>query len=108
MYEIGLDPNYCRSQTMDGVGNMADKYSGVAARFTEQYPLTVYHYCSSHKLNLALCKSCSIKEVQICLDTLIKLGIFFKYSPKRTRQLEKAIDEVNENRPEDKIQKKKV
>ena len=91
---------------MDGAGNMAGKYSGVAARFTEQYPLTVYHYCSSHDLNLALCKSCSIKEVQICLDTLKKLGIFFKYSPKRTRRLERAIDEVNENRPEDKIQKK--
>ena len=91
-YEIGLDPNYCRSQTMDGAGNMAGKYSGVVARFTEQYPFTVYNYCSSHDLNLALCKSCSIKEVQICLDTFKKLGIFLKYSPK----LERAIDEINE------------
>lgn len=68
--EAGLDPNYCRSQTLDGAGNMAGNYSGVAARFMEQYPLTVYHYYSSHDLNLDLCKSCSIKEVQICLDTL--------------------------------------
>ena len=29
--KIGLDPNYYRSQTMDGAGNMAGKYSGVAA-----------------------------------------------------------------------------
>ena len=49
--EIGLDPNYCRSQSMDGAGNMAGKYSEVASRFTEQYPLTGYHDCTSHDLD---------------------------------------------------------
>ena len=40
------------------------------------------HYCSNHDLNLALCKSCEVKEVQLMLDTLKQLGIFFRYSPK--------------------------
>lgn len=107
MNAVGLDPNYCRSQTMDGAGNMSGKHSGCAARFKDQYPKAVYHYCSCHDLNLAISKSCSLKEVQICLDTLKKLGIFFKYSPKRTRRLEKAVDEVNDERTENKIDKKK-
>ena len=59
--EIGLDPNYCRSKTMDGAGNMAGKYSGVAARFTEQYPITVYHYSCSHDLNLLSGKAVPLK-----------------------------------------------
>ena len=58
-------------------------------------------------LILVSAKAVPLKKYNlICLDTLKKLGIFFKYSPKRTRRLERAIDEVNENRPEDKIQKK--
>ena len=95
----GLDIQFCRSQTMDGAGNMSGKQAGCAARFTKQCPRAVYHYCSSHDLNLALCKSCQVKEIHIMLDTLKQLGIFFKYSPKRSRRLEQAIEEVNESRP---------
>lgn len=99
MNAVGLDPNLCRSQTMDGAGNMSGKHSGCAARFKDQYPKAVYHYCSCHDLNLAISKS--------CLDTLKKQGIFFKYSPKRTRRLERAVDEINDERTENKIDKKK-
>lgn len=84
---------------MDGAGNMSGKHSGCAARFKDQYPKAVYHYCSCHDLNLAISKS--------CLDTLKKQGIFFKYSPKRTRRLERAVDEINDERTENKIDKKK-
>jgi len=39
---------------------------------------------------------------------LKQLGIFFKYSPKRSRRLETAVDHVNINRQEnDKITKTK-
>ena len=89
--EIGLYPNYCRSQTMDGEANMAGKYSGVAATFTEQYPLTVYHYCSSHDLNLALCKSCSIKEVQFNMSWHIKkAGDIFQILTKANKKTRKS------------------
>ena len=108
LIRVGLDPQKCRSQTMDGAGNMAGKNIGAAARFKAINPKAIYHYCSSHDLNLAISKSCQLKEVQICLDALKKLGIFFKYSPKRSRRLEMAVDEVNEDREEArKIYKKK-
>ena len=71
--------------TMDGAGNMAGKQMGCAARFSHLSPKAIYHYCSSHDLNLALCKSCQIKEVSLMLDALTQLGIFFRYAPKRSR-----------------------
>jgi hypothetical protein len=82
---------------MDGAGNMAGKQKGSAARFTNQYPRAVYH-----------CKSCNVKEVHVMLCSLKELGIFFKYSPKRSRRLEQAITTVNLDRSEDnKINKTK-
>ena len=93
--DVGLDIKNCRSKTMDGAGNMSGKNIGCAALFTKESPRAVYHYCSSHDLSLVLCKSCTISEIHIMLDTLKKLGIFFTYSPKRSRRLEKAVDEYN-------------
>ena len=86
----GLDVLTCRSMTMDGAGNMAGKQAGCAVRFTEQSPKALYQYCSSHDLNIALCKSCGIKEIHVMLDSVTQLGVFFKYSPKRSRRLEKS------------------
>jgi hypothetical protein len=48
----------------------AGKQKGSAARFTNQYPRAVYHYCCSHDLNLALRKSCNVKEVHVMLCSL--------------------------------------
>ncbi|WAQ94737.1 LOW QUALITY PROTEIN: P52K-like protein [Mya arenaria] len=105
--EVSFDTQLCRSQTMDGAGNMAGK-NGCPARFTRHSPRALYHYCSSHDLNLVLCKSCQVKEVHIMLDTMKQLGIFFKYSPKRSRRFEEAIEEVSTNKidAEKKIKRK--
>jgi hypothetical protein len=83
---------------MDGAGNMSGKYNGCAAKFREQSSKAVYHYCSSHDLNLVLCKSSQVKEIHIMLEALKQLGIFLKYSPKRCRRLEKAVEDVNAGR----------
>mgnify|MGYP003455485338 CR=1 FL=1 len=92
-----LDISFCRSQTLDGTGSiyMAGKRVGCAALISKTSPKALYHYCSSHDLNLALCKSCEVKEVHLMLDSLKQLGIFFKYSPKRSRRLEQAIEDFN-------------
>ena len=82
---------------------MAGRQKGCAARFNRQYPKAIHHYCSSHDLNLALCKSCEAKEIHIMLDTVKALGIFFKYSPKRSRRLEKTVEEINRARPTETI-----
>ena len=60
-------------------------------------------------LNLMLCKACDVKEIHLMLDALTQLGLFFKYSPKRSRQLEVAVDEVNQKRcKSDQISKTKI
>ncbi|VDI02111.1 Hypothetical predicted protein [Mytilus galloprovincialis] len=82
----GLDIQLCRSQTMDGAGNMSGKNVGCAAQLTRISPRAMYHYCASHNLSLVLCKSCKVTEIHLMLDSLKQLGIFFKYSPKRSRR----------------------
>jgi hypothetical protein len=96
--------------TMDGAGNMAGKQAGCAARFTQLSPKALYHYCSSHDLNLALCKCCSVREIHAMLDIVTQLGIFFKYSPKRSRRLEEAVLDANQSKcsENEKIVKRKV
>ena len=39
-----------------------------------------------------------MKEIHLMLDTVKHLGIFFHYSPKRSRQLEAAVNEINQQR----------
>ena len=97
--KASLDISSCRSQTLDGAGNMAGKHVGCAALITKASPKALYHSCSSHDLNLALCKSCEIKEVHLMLNSLEKLGIFFKYSPKRSRRQSKIFIVMNHQQP---------
>ena len=107
--DVGLYIKNCRSETKDGAGNMSGQNVGCAALFTEQSPRAVYHYCSSHDLSLVLCKSCTISEIHIMLDTLKNLGIFFTYSPKRSERLEKAVEEYNSGKSKsNEIKKNKV
>ena len=106
--KASLDISFCHSQTLDGAGNMAGKHVGCAALITKASPKALYHYCCSHDLNLALCKSCEIKEVHLMLDSLKQLGMFFKYSPKRSRRLEQAIEDFNSHEsPANQIKKTK-
>ena len=86
---------------MDGAGNMLGNYNGCAAKFREHSSKAVYHYCSSHDLNLVPCKSSQVNEIHIMLEAFKQLGIFLKYSPKRFRRLEKAVEDVKPGRGAD-------
>ena len=103
MPNIDLNIQLCRSQTMDGTGNISGKNLGCAAQFTSQSP-RVYHYCAIHNLNLVLCKSCKIPEIQSMHEALKQPRLFFRYLPRR--RLEKAVDDINGNRNYNKIEKK--
>ena len=94
---VGLQPEDCRAQTYDGAGNMAGNQKGCASRFLKISPCAPYCHCASHELNLALSKACKIPEIHCMLCTFKSFGIFYKYSPKRQRCFEKAIDSVNED-----------
>lgn len=96
--DAGLDPVCCRSQCFDGAGNMAGLENGCAANFRKVAPRAPYFHCASHDFNLVLCKACKVPTIHCMLENLKALGVFFKYSPKRTRRLEQSIDRVNEER----------
>ena len=107
----GLDPSKCRSQTYDGAGNMAGCQKGCAAMFMKKTsnPAALYLHCASHNLNLALSKACGISEIQCMTSALTSVGLFFKYSPKRSRQLEASVRMINDDRNNDnKITKSKI
>ena len=93
--KFNLQPELCRAQTYDGAGSMAGRLNRCAARFQREIPEAVYYHCASHQLNLTLSKTSNIKEIQLMLNALTSVGLFFKYSPKCQRQLEKSIDEYN-------------
>ena len=86
--KLKIDVKNCRAQSYDGAGAMSGHLNGCQTRFREIVPQAMYYHCSSHQLNLALTKACSVQPVQCMLADLKALGIFFKYSPKRQRCLE--------------------
>ena len=56
---VGLDMGKCIGQAYDGASNMSGQRNGTAAIICQQFPKASYSHCRSHKLNLALMKSCS-------------------------------------------------
>ena len=101
VHRLHLDVKKCRAQTYDGAGNMSGHLNGCAANFLKENPNAPYFHCASHNLNLALSKASKIPEISCMLDTLTTVGIFFKYSPKRQRQLEKDVLTINDQRKKD-------
>ena len=97
---LGLHTNHCRGQSYDGAGSMSGRIRGCQAKFKEVAQHATYYHCASHQLNLALSKSASVVEVSNMVHTLQTLGLFFKYSPKRQRALERAIVSTNQSRKE--------
>lgn len=89
--ELGVDIKLCRGQGYDGAGAMAGELRSCQALLKAEVPEATYFHCCSHQLNLALCKASSVSKVYGMVSTMKKLGIYFKYSPKRQHCLEKAI-----------------
>ena len=108
LMRMNIDPSKCRAQTYDGAGSMSEKLKGCCAQFLKTVPEAVYYHCASHQLNLVLSKTALISEVQVMLETLLSVGLFFKYSPKWQRELEKCIERVNESAGNSKVTKTKV
>ena len=79
---LQIDIRNCRAQSYDGAGAMSGHLNGCQALLRNIVPQAAFYHCSSHQLNLALSKACSVKQVQCMLADLKSLGIFFKYSPK--------------------------
>ena len=68
----------CRGQCYDGVGNMAGKYSGVAARILEGNKLALYTHCASDRLSFCVASACKIENIKNMMD--IFFHSFFHFS----------------------------
>ena len=102
----GLDIINLRGQCYDGAGNMSGVRNGLAARVTQEFPKAVYTWCSSHKLNLCVVKSCDITEVRNMIDKATEVAIFFNYSPQRQRAFEEQIEIYCKENEQDNVEDK--
>ena len=50
-----------RGQCYDGAGNMSGPVRGASALITQKNSKAVYTHCKSHRLNLCIVKSCTVK-----------------------------------------------
>ena len=95
---LDLDINMLRGQSYDGAANMSSLRRGVAGRILNINDKAIYCHCSSHKLNLAIVRSCSIPIIRNTADSMGEVAIFFKSSPKRENMLCKVITETTGQR----------
>ena len=83
-----------RGQCYDGASNMSGARAGCSAIVKQHAPLAEYTHCASHRLNLAVLSACKIQSFRNTESYLGEIARFFKFSPKRQRLLDSAIDET--------------
>ena len=92
---LGLELTDCRAQTYDGASNMSGKFNGAQAHIKAVQPKAIFVHCCSHRLNLSLNATSAVPEFRILMENVKQLGIFFKYSPKRTHILKTELDKAD-------------
>ena len=88
----GLPVANVRGQCYDGGSNMAGAKSGCRAIVQRQAPMAIYVHCALHWLNLAIISACKIQAFKNKESCVGEIARFFRFSPKRQRYLERAID----------------
>ena len=91
----GIDIKDCRAQTYDGAANMSGRLNGCQAHISRLQPLAQFLHCGSHRLNLALNSTSKIQEFRIMMENVKQLGIFYKYSSKRTHHLSAELSQAD-------------
>lgn len=89
--KLGLKLENCRGQCYDGAGNVAGKINGCQAHILRQNRFALYTHCSSHRLNLVICNSCSIHYVRNMMDQIKQITYFFKFSETRLKSLRSNV-----------------
>lgn len=86
----GLSMEDCRGQAHKATGTSTTKMKAVAVLLMEKYPLALHMPCSSTALNIHLANTLPFPNVQIVMETLRRIGHFFK-TPFTQDELENAI-----------------
>ena len=90
----GLSLADLRGQCYDGSSNMAGARSGCKSIVQQQAPMAIYSHCAAHQLNLAVVSACKIQAFQNTESCIGEMARFFKFSAKRQRLLDRALDIV--------------
>ena len=88
----GLSRVDIRGQCYDGASNMSGAVSGCKSIVQQEAPLALYVHCAAHRLNLAVVSACNIQSFKNAESYVGEIARFFKYSAKRQRALDKAIE----------------
>ncbi|KAM8904353.1 THAP domain containing 12b isoform 2-T3 [Spinachia spinachia] len=86
----GLSMEDCRGQAHKATGTSTTKMKAVAVLLMEKYPLALHMPCSQMALNVHLANSLPFPNVQVVMETLRRIGAFFR-TPFTQDELEKAI-----------------
>ncbi|XP_044059648.1 THAP domain containing 12b isoform X2 [Siniperca chuatsi] len=86
----GLSMEDCRGQAHKATGTSTTKMKAVAVLLMEKYPLALHMPCSHMALNIHLANSLPFPNVQVVMETLRRIGAFFR-TPFTQDELEKAI-----------------
>ncbi|XP_069569076.1 THAP domain containing 12b [Brachyistius frenatus] len=86
----GLSMDDCRGQAHKASGTSSIKMKAVAVLLMEKYPLALHMPCSHTALNIHLANSLPFPSVQVVMETLRRVGVFFRV-PLTREELEKAI-----------------
>jgi hypothetical protein len=92
---FGLDIMNCRGQGYDGAGAIAGKVNGCASRILRINSKAIFTHCFCHRLNLAVCSSCSIPVIRDLFNFVKEISYFFNFSEKRQQMLDKAITDLD-------------
>ncbi|XP_046861158.1 52 kDa repressor of the inhibitor of the protein kinase-like [Xenia sp. Carnegie-2017] len=91
--ELKLSIEDCRGQGYDGAGAVAGHINGLSARILRLNSKAIYTHCYSHRLNLAICNSCSVPFVRNVFSQIKELSYFFNLSDGRQMLLSKAVED---------------
>ncbi|XP_030601283.1 THAP domain containing 12b [Archocentrus centrarchus] len=86
----GLSMEDCRGQAHKATGISTTKMKAVAVLLMEKYPLALHMACSHMALNIHLANSLPFPNVQVVMETLRRIGAFFK-SQLTQDELENAV-----------------
>ena len=89
--DFSLNISDCRGQWYDGPGAVAGHTRGLSARILGINIKAIYTHCHSHRLNFAICDSCSVPLVRNALGQIKELSYLFNLSQGRQMLLEKNV-----------------
>ena len=92
--ELNLNIQDCRGQGYDGAGAVAGRLNGCSAHILRLNNKSLYTHCFCHRLNLAICKCCSIHFIRNVFDQIKDISYFLNFSEPCQKILKRNVDDV--------------